>query len=371
MDVLVIARHPGGGIRTYISYVYGHDCMQDVELALLTPQTTALQSTVAELPNCNDHFQTQSGLREFTAAVWKVIRKKRPDLIHSHGFTAGLVSALPAKVYGIPHIITTHDIFLDNQFPGYSGAIKRLIIGRVLALATIINPVGEDAADNLFQTYPYLKGTSKVAPIRNGITTARFLTDRSRNLRSESNIGEDVVLIGFFGRFMAQKGFQTLVDAVDQWNSSDPKRKVNVACFGWGGFIREEQSELQSRGLEEHFHFFPQTDDMPAALRGVDVVVMPSRWEACPLLPMEAMVAGVPLIGTRCMGLKEVAEDTPVMLFDVGSVEQLLRMLQEFVAKEAEIVAAFGEFRSKAADRFDVEHTAHQLRALYTSLVSL
>lgn len=369
MDVLVVARHPGGGIRTYFSYVYGHESMRDVGIHLLTPHTPALKETVRQLHNCHDHIETPESLPAFAGAIWKTLKARRPDLIHSHGFTAGLMAAIPARILGIPHVITTHDVFLDNQFFGLSGALKKRIIGRVMSLATIINPVGEDARTNLLETYPYLKNTEKVVGIRNGIASSRFLTSDARDLRTEAGVSPDTILIGFFGRFMAQKGFRCLVDAVDRWNGSNPQRYLNVACFGWGGFIREEQAELKDRRLDRYFHFFPQTDDMAVALRGVDVVVMPSRWEACPLLPMEAMVAGVPVIGTRCIGLREVAEDTPVMLFDVNSVEQLAESLYAFSSNEQEIKAGADGFRREAAERFDVSNTALELRELYRSIV--
>ena len=84
-----------------------------------------------------------------------------------------------------------------------------------------------------------------------------------------------------------------------------------MLCFGWGGFIREEQVEIKRRGLENNFHFLPFQENPARAIRGVDVVVMPSLWEACPLLPMEVLVAGVPVIGTDCVGMREVLLDTP------------------------------------------------------------
>jgi len=46
----------------------------------------------------------------------------------------------------------------------------------------------------------------------------------------------------------------------------------------------------------------------------LDVVVMPSLSEACPLLAMEAMVVGVPVIGSNCIGLREVLSHTPSVM---------------------------------------------------------
>ena len=104
---------------------------------------------------------------------------------------------------------------------------------------------------------------------------------------------------------------------------------------------------------------------MNSALRGVDVVVMPSRWEACPLLPMEAFVAGVPLLATDCIGLKEVTKDTPVLRFSVddsGSLVAAIKLLQ----KDCDSLNSKARaFRKIAAERFDVRSTSSSLKKLF------
>ena len=54
------------------------------------------------------------------------------------------------------------------------------------------------------------------------------------------------------------------------------------------------------------------------------LLAVPSLWEALPLLPMEAMVAGVPVLGTDCIGLREVLRDTPSRVVRAGEVGALL-----------------------------------------------
>jgi glycosyltransferase involved in cell wall biosynthesis len=168
---------------------------------------------------------------------------------------------------------------------------------------------------------------------------------------------------------MAQKGFGLLVDAVESWNNSGKLRPLHVCCFGWGGFIREEQESIARRELKEYFHFFPGTDEMGAAIRGVDVVVMPSRWEACPLLAMEVMVAGKPLIASNCIGLKEVTNNTPALIFEVGSLSQLLEQLSLFESRQEHFAVEFSNFRDVAAERFDVSATAESLLGVFNSVL--
>lgn len=365
MNILVVARHPGGGIRTYFRYVYGQDVMSNVSITFLAPKTRAMEVIYQYLNNVREVRETDDSTVSLLMGLIGLLLK-RPNLVHSHGFTAAIITSIPAKLLGIPHIATTHDVFLPGQFTGLKGRLKRWLIGMLLRGCTVINPVGRDAAENMRETYPSLGERNRIAEIRNGIDSSFFMTDQVRNLRAESSIPDSALLAGFFGRFMAQKGFGLLVEAVERMKDSE--LPVHVACFGWGGFIREEQAALEARGLTEYFHFFPATDEMPAALRGVDIVVMPSRWEACPLLPMEAMVAGAPVLGSDCIGLQEVIQETPSLLFPKGSVDDLVAQLKHFNAHQSAIKAECVAFRSEAANRFDVRHTAKSLHAIYSRL---
>lgn len=104
---------------------------------------------------------------------------------------------------------------------------------------------------------------------------------------------------------------------------------------------------------------------MASAIRGVDAVVMPSKWEACPLLPMEVMVSGRPLIATDCIGMNEVVADSPTLVFSVGSVDGLLEQLERFESAQPEIEAKFDKYRKTAAERFDVSITASKLKQVF------
>jgi len=366
MKLLIIARHPGGGIKTYLKYIFQNPVMQDLDVLLVTPKVNDEGFFYkAFKTNSFEYWQSGSSFHALTLMARQAIKEWQPDVMHSHGFTAGIASALPCKLYRVPHILTTHDVFLPNQSVGFKG----WLIGRLLGLPDVLNPVGRDAAENLLKTYPFLENKTEIKPIRNGIDSEFFLRDDRRALRSELGLDNDVTLVGFFGRFMAQKGFVLLRDAIIEFNASNSGNPIHVACFGWGGFIREEQEALEGKGVSHWFHFLPGTDDMVAALRGVDAAVMPSRWEACPLLPMEALVAGTVVIASDCIGMKEVLEDTPALVFPSGDVGRLVEALGRLVSDKESLCERSYSFRTLAAERFDCGQTAKSVRALYNSMV--
>ena len=108
--VLVFARHPSGGIRTYFRYVYGQPCMADIAFTFLTPASSALDSVLSTLNNNRGHVTTEDSSFSLFWALLKNLLTARFDLIHSHGFTAGILAAIPARLSGTTHIITTHDV---------------------------------------------------------------------------------------------------------------------------------------------------------------------------------------------------------------------------------------------------------------------
>ena len=163
---------------------------------------------------------------------------------------------------------------------------------------------------------------------------------------------------------MAQKGFKFVLEMLERYRDL-LQVTVHVVCFGWGGFIREEQAEIRRRGLSELFSFLPATTEMPAALRGCDAVLMPSLWEAMPLLAMETLVAGVPLIASTCIGLREVCEGTPALMCAPGDSRSLVDAVNRFVSGRALHEAEAKRYQREAMRRFDRKETARRLWALY------
>ena len=93
-----------------------------------------------------------------------------------------------------------------------------------------------------------------------------------------------------------------------------------------------------------------------------DVVVMPSLWEACGLLAMEAMVSGVPLIGTDCVGLREVLKGTPAAVVSTKDSAALASAILNEMDNPSTSRAR--EFVTEAATRFHVKRRASEIEDL-------
>ena len=369
MKILMVIRWPVGGIQTYCKYVYGLPIFDGCEFTVITTDDAN-----------EEYFHNAFGLRlrrlvrltdeAFSAAaILRVSRQvPRPQLLHAHGFSSAIL-AIPARLFlGVPLLLTSHDIVQRSQFRGIPGVMKRLALGSALRMSACVNVVGNDAGENLRSYFPRACPAKKLSVIINGIDAEQFSEPMRRDLRGELGVRKDCLLLGFFGRFMTQKGFKYVVDMLEK-HGDLLQAPVHVVCFGWGGFIREERAEIVRRNLSEHFSFLPATNDMPAALRGCDAVLMPSLWEAMPLLAMEALVAGVPLIASTCIGLREVCTGTPALMCAPGDSRSLADAVNRFLNKRALYEAEAKRYQGEARRRFDRKETAQRLRALYDATV--
>jgi glycosyltransferase involved in cell wall biosynthesis len=102
-------------------------------------------------------------------------------------------------------------------------------------------------------------------------------------------------------------------------------------------------------------------------MRGLDVVAIPSLWEACPLLPMEAMMVGTPVIGTNCLGLREVLEGTPSTVVPLGDARALEGAIVQHL--DGSHKAAAAAYAAHARQRFDVDAAAASLGELLLATV--
>lgn len=209
----------------------------------------------------------------------------------------------------------------------------------------------------------------KCIVISNGIEVERFMYPKARDFRSELGIGTNVFLIGFLGRFMSPKGFRYLVDAIEILSKKNcSNKKPIVISFGDGGFLREEKARIHEKNLDDYFIFLPITRNVASAIKGLDIVAMPSLWEACGLLAMETLSCGTPLIGTNCIGLREVLKGTPAILVEKANPVELARALENEMTNCSKEL--FFNYKEVAIKRFDVRETSYLLLQLYDKIIN-
>lgn len=370
--VLTVVRWPVGGIRTYLLYNYPILAAAGFRFTLVGPADEPFRVLCREMQSWEGAEFVEApvdGPRcRLRSTVRRVLRQRRFDLIHSQGLTAGIEGVLANLGCGVPHVVTSHDVFRPDQFAGLVGRLKRRLLGQVLRRAHALVAVSHDAHQNHLRYLPSLgRGPCRVLTILNGIDTTRpgnHTRAQGPRLRERLGVAEDVCLLGYLGRFMEQKGFLVLVNALERLLDAGPTPRVRLVAVGSGDYLREYRQEIERRPrVAGCITLLDHTPDVKPILREIDLLVMPSRWEACPLLPMEAMCEGTPVLGSDCIGLREVLSGSPSKMVPSGDAAALAEGIRQAIdAPWKEKAAAYAPV---ARQRFDVRLSARELLALF------
>jgi glycosyltransferase involved in cell wall biosynthesis len=100
----------------------------------------------------------------------------------------------------------------------------------------------------------------------------------------------------------------------------------------------------------------------------MDIVVMPSLWESSGLLGMEALVAGIPIIGSNCIGLREVLADSPAIMVSPKDSKALAKAIAKEINSPSK--KEFQTFSDIARERFSIQRPALELKKLYDKMLT-
>jgi glycosyltransferase involved in cell wall biosynthesis len=169
----------------------------------------------------------------------------------------------------------------------------------------------------------------------------------------------DGVVLGSIGRLDEQKNYGALIDTL-------PELPDATAVIVGEGPAREELEAQASRlGVAERLHLVGWSDEARAYLTTFDVFVLPSIYEGFPLVIIEAMLAGLPVVATDVGSVSEAVEDGATgLVLPPGDVPALVAGIARLV-EDQELRARFGDAGRQRATRL---FTADVMAAAYQQL---
>lgn len=251
-------------------------------------------------------------------SIRRIVRAGEFDLLHAHGFKAGLVGRLGARLAGrrggarIPVVVTAHNhVLFREDTPASTKSRYRAVERSLSGLVARYIAVSESIARELTQGYGL--PAEKVAVVYNGVEPARFLAPQDRTAtRAELGVASpEVVLVGLAARFSAQKGLRHLVAAVPAMREAlqAEGRELVVVIGGSGPLEGELREAAVAAGASGSLRWPGHVPDMPRFLSALDVYVSPAETEALGIALIEAALAGVPTVATNVGGVPEVVLD--------------------------------------------------------------
>ena len=375
--VLIVVNHPLGGIRTYLLNNLPHIAKSGYVYTLLAPAGEAFTEFKHDVEDWPGVEFVEVPVKNRKHRLWPTVRRTlktgRFDLIHSQGLRAGTETAFANFFLRLPHIITLHDTRHRTEFQGWRGALKKAAIARTAITASKIIAVSHDCLENHLEFFPsWARHTDRLTVILNGIDIAA--------LQGAANGAADSVkvrldgtpfVLGYFGRFMPEKGFTVLLDALRLLAPRGYQSRLRlIATSDPHGYGREYRKIVESdAALREMVKFVPPVPNIGALLPQVDLLVMPSLWEAYGLLAAEAMVLGIPVVGSDAIGLREVLRGTPAQTPEAGNAVALADAIENSCTPSSRHRSA--DFAAEASRRFDNHNSISKLHKFYYEMTGI
>ena len=194
--VLAVVRHPLGGVRTHILYTYPILMQAGYRFTFVIPDDESYATFRADVENWPDVeiVEAPYGDRDrqkpkFRSTVRRLLRQGHYSLIHSHGIQAAVPNVFANIGIGLPHLMTSQNVFCHVELSGLAGRIKLQALTHVLRRLDALIAVSEDTRDDHLQYLPGLKkGPCRVEVIPNGIDLQQYPL---RNRRPEPGLRQE------------------------------------------------------------------------------------------------------------------------------------------------------------------------------------
>jgi glycosyltransferase involved in cell wall biosynthesis len=270
-------------------------------------------------------------------ALRQLMPAYRVDVVHTHAhFSVNVVARVAARLARARVLSHMH---VENVFRSGPGRGAQIALDNATArLCFAIVAVSESTRLALLrQGYP----ASRMTTVHNGIE----LHDPVAAVR----LAEGPAILEV-ARLAEVKGQRTLLAALAELDATAVL--VGRDLEHDGGYEQQLRAEADRLGVSDRVVFAGYRDDVPALLAGCDVFCLPSSAEGLPLVVLEAMAAGKPVVATTVGGVPElVVQGETGLLVAPGDVDALRRALAGLLAdpERARRLGAAGRERVRAS----------------------
>jgi glycosyltransferase involved in cell wall biosynthesis len=265
-----------------------------------------------------DHGRSPLGVVAGAASLAATVRRVRPSVVHAHNPRVSALAAAGAAIGRGPRRPPVLATFHGVRHAEYRAA------SALLRSADLVTCVSEDLALGLRDAglrAPRVIPNSVAAP------APASASDLAR-LDAELGLGPEPLVVAV-GRLVEQKRHDRLVDAAAAVSGA------RFLIVGDGPLRGSLDSRASALGLGSRVTLTGVRHDIPALLARADLVVFSSDWEGLPLVALEALVVGTPVLSTPVEGMREL----PVAVADANGLAAGIRELLGDPARRAELIA--------------------------------
>jgi len=297
------------------------------------------------------------------------LRRRRPDVVHTHTPVGGIIGRAASRLAGVPTIVhTLHGLPFAGR-PRTSAERVFLVAERALAPSTTLF-FSQSASDATEAARLGIGPASRMTVIGNGVDLARFRPDAEarQQVRALLGIPPDAIVVTTVARLVLEKGLLELADAA--YALRDNHKLVFLVA---GRSEPSDRTHLEAdlaahpvaRALGPRWRPLGRRDDVERLLQASDLYVLPTHREGLPRSVIEAMATGLAVVATDIAACRELVQPGVTgLLVPVGDAIALAAAIRR-LSEDAGRVAMGSRARAIAEARHDEARiVGHQLRLL-------
>ncbi|MGH8773911.1 MAG: glycosyltransferase family 4 protein [Jiangellaceae bacterium] len=306
------------------------------------------------------------------AELWRVLRRERFDVLHTHNPKPGLYGRVVGRLAGVPVVVNTnHGLYFTD-----GSGLRKVVVLALEGLAARFSDAElvQNEEDLTLLLRWRLNRPGRTQLLGNGVDLTRFRPASAgrageaerQAAREKLGARPGQIVVGAVGRLVAEKGYPELFSAAR--TLGDRYRVVAI------GPDDPEKSDALSRWQIEAAEkagvgFLGNRDDVDLLYRGMDVFVLPSHREGFPRAAMEASASGVPVVTSDVRGCRQVVDDGVTGLLvpvrDPARLAAAVGALGEDPSRRALMAAAAVE---RARTHFDEGRVVDLVMATYQAV---
>jgi glycosyltransferase involved in cell wall biosynthesis len=228
------------------------------------------------------------------------------------------------------------------------------------------------AVSNATKNYVLSLGAKpeKVKVLHNGVDLVRFrpLAGKREEMRRKLGISQNSIVVLTVRRLVYKNGIDTLIESANIAVKKNPK--IVFLVVGKGPDLNNVQMKIKQLGIENNFRFtgFVKDEDLPFYYNAADFFVLPSKsGEGLPLVALEAMACGLPVIATNVGGISEILMEDYGKLVPPNQPELLAKAVLEF--SNIDLSSRKKEIRAIMEEKYSWDKNVETLIGIYEELI--
>ena len=331
------------------------------DIALYTEPGMLGQKLISMGARCFKLPPKHLGIKAHCDALRALLTEHHYDAVHVHGADTAYVSLRVAKRCGVK-IRIAHS---------HSAAKNKTLNQRLrLAASAILNPIyatdllacGRLAGERCYGKLNTKRKMFTVLP--NAIDTERFAFDPAARERVRRELGvSDKYVIGMVGRLSPQKNIPFALNVIRALHERVPDSALLVV--GVGEQQKELERTIEENSMADYVRLLGKHADVENYYQAFDLLLMPSLYEGFPVVGVEAMASGLPIVLSDTI-TDELNFGDDVYFLPLGNAAQWATLLQELRPKTDPALRTQRQRRVKE-NGFEIRDAAKKLEAIYSS----